>query len=647
MARKASAPVVLFVALITAVFLPVGPARALPGASAERASAIERMIAEDLFARTNDERTLRGLAPLQWDPSLAYLASDWAHVQVEGGTSVHRPDLAVLHRSAPWNLRRLLGVGENIWQAVAGLHGSGFLHLQWMRSEAHRANILGAPYDTMGVGVACHGDRIFAVENFGIVDFAAFGPTPPEEPIARPVEDGPLCTGTAATASGLVHDLAPRPATGGRVYGPSRIHTAVSASRSAYSYRPGGILVARADEPADAVAAATIAASQLAPLLLTWPTELPPETVAEISRLRGLEDRGLGDLEIFILGGEAAVSAAVEQQLRDLGLPVVRLAGLDRHATAAAVSRAATPVGPGRVLVASGHVWQDALAAANLVAFDSWLLTVSHDTVPEATREALETLAPDQAIDVVASDGSIADEVLAELDTLSGEMTVHRAATAPELAARLAGQRVDTVDGRAAALIASADTFADALAASAALPAAAIGSVGVLLLTPFGSPPAQATLDVTRRPEIADLWFLGGAAALTDAVVDAIGDSRGPLPDSGFLPRLDSPIRSVGAQASAASSSWALRCHSDMRSSMRSRIQGGGPPRPSPRAQGGPPWPSPSPRIQGGPPWPSPRAHGGPPPPQRARLASIARTPMPISGKRNGGGPGGRPPWWS
>lgn len=90
-------------------------------------------IARDLFALLNDERRARGLAELRWDDRLADVATRWTqHMIVED---------AYGHSTAEFrSVASYPGTGENI---LMGQRGAKDAHLDWMRSDGHRANILG------------------------------------------------------------------------------------------------------------------------------------------------------------------------------------------------------------------------------------------------------------------------------------------------------------------------------------------------------------------------------------------------------------------------------------------------------------------------------------------------------------------------
>lgn len=99
----------------------------------------------------------------------------------------------------------------------------------------------------------------------------------------------------------------------------------------------------------------------------------------------------LGTTRAIVLGGSAALSPAVEAELRSLVPAVERAEGPDRFATAAAVALLAMQawqdrgITPGAPLIALGSRFEDALAAASLAAHAHRpLLLTSHDELPDA-----------------------------------------------------------------------------------------------------------------------------------------------------------------------------------------------------------------------------------------------------------------------
>ena len=163
------------------------------GAPAGNQSTAQRL-ASDLFDRLNAERRARGLAALDWDGDLARLAADWSAHMASTGNFSHR-DLGAAG-GLP-GMSKFSALGENIaW--VEGYPSMGNqLHVGWMRSEGHRANMLQRGFDSVGIAVACSGGRAWATQNFGRLDSSSApsmsSSTPAEEPIVATRNDGVRC----------------------------------------------------------------------------------------------------------------------------------------------------------------------------------------------------------------------------------------------------------------------------------------------------------------------------------------------------------------------------------------------------------------------------------------------------------------------
>jgi uncharacterized protein YkwD len=151
-------------------------------------------LVSDLFERLNAERRARGLATLDWDDSLARAAGDWSARMARTGNFNHR-DLGAAG-SLP-GMAKFSALGENIaW--VEGYPNMGSqLHVGWMRSDGHRANMLQRGFDAVGIGVVCSGGRAWATQNFGRLDSSSApsmgSSTPAENPIVATRADGLRC----------------------------------------------------------------------------------------------------------------------------------------------------------------------------------------------------------------------------------------------------------------------------------------------------------------------------------------------------------------------------------------------------------------------------------------------------------------------
>jgi putative cell wall-binding protein len=91
---------------------------------------------------------------------------------------------------------------------------------------------------------------------------------------------------------------------------------------------------------------------------------------------------------------EDGILDAVATEMEKYGT-VARYAGPDRYATAAAVAAKFFPAAK-QAFLASGRNFPDALVAAAAGGFlDAPVLLVTHDAIPQATRDRLDTTAPD------------------------------------------------------------------------------------------------------------------------------------------------------------------------------------------------------------------------------------------------------------
>jgi hypothetical protein len=128
---------------------------------------------------------------------------------------------------------------------------------------------------------------------------------------------------------------------------------------------PGEVVVAGAEDFADALSGAALAASAGRPLLLTAAGSLPEPTGAAVA-----------GADVIVVGGESAVSVAVEQAMLDGGASVRRLDGDDRYATSAAVAAEALERGASTdvVWLATGRAFPDGLVAGAAAARDGGIL---------------------------------------------------------------------------------------------------------------------------------------------------------------------------------------------------------------------------------------------------------------------------------
>jgi len=133
-----------------------------PCLAQEKISGAEKL----LFDSVNRERAERELPLLKWDEGLARAARKHAELMAEQHLLLHRlpgeADLTTRAREAGASFSHIT---ENIGMAA---YADRF-HDGWMHSPGHRANILDAAIDSIGIAVVDGGEQLFAVEDFARV----------------------------------------------------------------------------------------------------------------------------------------------------------------------------------------------------------------------------------------------------------------------------------------------------------------------------------------------------------------------------------------------------------------------------------------------------------------------------------------------
>ncbi len=176
-----------------------------------------------------------------------------------------------------------------------------------------------------------------------------------------------------------------------RISGENRYYTAVKISEEAYKPESAEVVVlARGDDFPDALAGAPLAHQGEGPLLLTTPHELPEITKREIERV--LSEEGT----VYLLGGTAAISEDIEEELREMQEgehEVERLGGNNRYATAVKIAETMTNYQDSSfpVFLATGEGYADAAAISGVAGREGGtVLLTTQDSLPEETEEYLE-----------------------------------------------------------------------------------------------------------------------------------------------------------------------------------------------------------------------------------------------------------------
>lgn len=232
---------------------------------------------------------------------------------------------------------------------------------------------------------------------------------------------------------------------------------------------------------------------------------------------RGTADATTSDLYATAQALPALAGTTFTASAREVVRSVVRRAGADRYATAAAISRATFPeAGVPVAYVVTGTAFADGLAGGPAAFVEGGpVLPVAKAGLPAAVREELTRLEP-ASIVVLGGADAVSDAIVDELgDYTAGGVTriggTDRYATAAQVATRAFTSPVPQV------LVTTGQGFADALAAGAV---GADTASPVLLVEPGRVPAATAAALEALDP--ADIAVLGGTAAVSDTVLEQL-----------------------------------------------------------------------------------------------------------------------------
>jgi hypothetical protein len=316
----------------------------------------------------------------------------------------------------------------------------------------------------------------------------------------RTIKDGVL-TITVLTSSAS-HWTFGAPRVTNRIAGSDRVATAIAASTD--EFPSGGakavVLAQGFTSFADALAGTPLAAAKGGPLLLNGAGSLEPRVLAEIQRV--LPPGGT----VYLLGGPDALSSSIDPAIKNAGYNPVRLAGLDRYATAVVIADQGLG-NPAKVLEATGLNFPDGVAAGAAAAHIGAAVLLTDGPSQAAATAQYLAAHPSDARTAVGGPAAAADPGATPI------VGTDRYDTSAQLAQALFG--TPSVVG-----LASGTTFADALAGGVDV----AGRGGpVLLVPPTSTPPAPiASYLAANKSTIILVDVFGGPAAISDAMVSAV-----------------------------------------------------------------------------------------------------------------------------
>ena len=168
-----------------------------------------------------------------------------------------------------------------------------------------------------------------------------------------------------------------------RIQGANRYLTAVEVAKHLIGDVPATrAVLTNSREFADALSAGSYAAKEGIPILLTMRDTLNVATKDLLVTMK-IKD-------VIVMGGEAAISIAVEQELGKMGITVTRIAGSDRFNTGVAMAQKYFPSAE-HAVVTNGFNFPDALAAVPYAAkFNAPILLVKKNLVTEGVMSYID-----------------------------------------------------------------------------------------------------------------------------------------------------------------------------------------------------------------------------------------------------------------
>jgi putative cell wall-binding protein len=251
---------------------------------------------------------------------------------------------------------------------------------------------------------------------------------------------------------------------------------------------------------------APVAGIKHAPILLVTTDAIPTSVAAELTRLK--------PGKIVVLGGPASVSSAVVTTLHTYTLgSVIRLAGADRYATSAVVSKANFAAGVPVAYISSGIGFADALAGAPVAAIKGGpILLVPSTSIPSVIATELTRLKPARIV-ILGGTASVSSTVATALKAYATTGSVTRLAGADRFATSAAISTGSFGAHVPVAYIATGLDFPNALAGA---PVAAIHGGPILLVTATAIPASVIAELIRLKP--ANIVVLGNATSVSDAV---------------------------------------------------------------------------------------------------------------------------------
>lgn len=372
---------------------------------------------------------------------------------------------------------------------------------------------------------------------------------------------GGLALPLLATPAGAIQETATS-----RLQGQDRYSTAAAVATDTFPDGADSVVLATGENFPDALAANGLAGALGAPILLTPTAALSDATEGALTTL--------APTTIYVMGGTAAVSQAVEDEL-DADYTVVRVEGVNRWETAAAAGAAIADTDDGvpattddglgstedgiTAVLANGRNYPDAVSGGPIAFAGRFpVLLTEAGTLPDATATALEELGIEHV--VILGGTAVVNESIKTALEADGYST-ERLAGNDRFATNVKVNEFASTElgfGGSTAYLSvgsgSDKAFADALSGG---PVAGTNTAPLVLTAPTSLPgPTQGYLTANANA-IDEIIAIGGTAAISDATLAAAAEAAQLSSNNAFVvspaedatqPLSSTPFTSEGAR---------------------------------------------------------------------------------------------------
>ena len=214
-------------------------------------------------------------------------------------------------------------------------------------------------------------------------------------------------------ALAAVTEALDEPISSAELSGADRIATSIAIAKEAYPSGPEGVIIVRADDFPDALAASTLAGAKGYPIISCWPEYAPGSVIDYLTSTPSIR-------EAILIGGTGSLSQATESSIASSVPSHRRIYGIDRYDTARYLRMEAAAAGAtsDTAVIARGDDFPDALSMSSFTAATgSPLFLLSPTAVPDSAMIA--ELSGYTSVMILGGYGSVSYEVDAALGRAS------------------------------------------------------------------------------------------------------------------------------------------------------------------------------------------------------------------------------------